>query len=119
MVSARRSSAQPRLAEIEQSIREEYNHKISDARLRSSCLLQNSCHGCWRVRRVALANEDDQLVRVIQHMYIGKPSRSLAEDPCTRFAGLSRFEVLQSRMQVCVSSARSAHKNLVIMISGK
>lgn len=36
------------LAEIEQSIREEYNHKISD----------------------------DQLVRVIQHMYIGKPSRA-------------------------------------------
>ncbi|CAE7213843.1 Slc8a2 [Symbiodinium natans] len=36
------------LAEIEQGIREEYNHKISD----------------------------DQLVRVIQHMYIGKPSRA-------------------------------------------
>ncbi|CAJ1345461.1 unnamed protein product, partial [Effrenium voratum] len=36
------------LAEIEQGIREEYNHKISD----------------------------DQLVRVIQHMYQGKPSRA-------------------------------------------
>ena len=65
----------PRLAEIEQSIREEYNHKISDASL-LRVLGMLHCP-MWAARSV-LATKDDQLVRVIQHMYIGKPSRRLS-----------------------------------------